>query len=110
MMTKKNEDRERFKQIYKPEFNRIDKCYQVLENKDVNLDQLKIEFADLINAYSSLLNDTVKMTRIGDKTQSKLVKAREEIEKLNDKLSESEKNVKELNSILMHYIDATEKK
>ncbi|MBS4014463.1 MAG: hypothetical protein KGZ97_12030 [Bacteroidetes bacterium] len=109
-MTKKIDDRESFRQIFKPEFERIDRCYRILELENLSFEMLKIEFADLINAYSSLLNDTLKMTRIGDKTQSKLVKAREEIEQLNEKLQESERNIKELNTILMHYIDATEKK
>ncbi|MFW5793137.1 MAG: hypothetical protein ACOCWC_02550 [Bacteroidota bacterium] len=109
-MANKDNDRESFRQIFKSEYELIDKSYLVLEKPDLSFDQLKIEFADLIHAYNSLLNDTVKMTRIGDKTQSKLVKAREEIEQLNDKLSESERNIRELNTILMHYIDATEKK
>jgi hypothetical protein len=109
-MTRKEDDRESFRQIFKPEFERIEKCYRVIELESLSFDMLKIEFADLLNAYSSLLNDTLKMTRIGDKTQSKLVKAREEIEQLNEKLQESEHNIKELNTILMHYIDATEKK
>ena len=109
-MERKDNDREALKQMFKAEYERIDKGYQILENPNLSPDALKIEFADLLNAYSSLLNDTMKMTRIGDKTQSKLVKAREKIEQLNEKLSESEKNIKELNTILMHYIDATEKK
>ena len=109
-MERKDSDRVALKQMFKIEYERIDKGYQILENQKINIDALKIEYADLLNAYSSLLNDTMKMTRIGDKTQSKLVKAREKIEHLNDKLSESEKNIKELNTILMHYIDATEKK
>lgn len=109
-MASKTTEREAFRQIFKTEYEIIDKCYKVLEKPDLTFDQLRIEFADLIHAYNSLLNDTVKMTRIGDKTQSKLVKAREEIEQLNDKLSESERNIRELNTILMQYIDATEKK
>ena len=66
-------------------------------------------FEKLVNDYQSLLKDTVKITRIGDTSQHKLLKAKEKIEILNDKLVESEKNVRELNTILMFYIKATDK-
>lgn len=95
--------------MFKKEYQRLEEFQKILEKKTASSDELMVAFEKLVNDYQSLLKDTVKITRIGDTSQHKLLKAKEKIEILNDKLVESEKNVRELNTILMFYIKATDK-
>lgn len=95
--------------MFKKEYQRLEEFQKILEKNIASRDELMVAFEKLVNDYQSLLKDTVKITRIGDTSQHKLLKAKEKIEILNDKLVESEKNVRELNTILMFYIKATDK-
>lgn len=95
--------------MFKKEYQRLEEFQKILDNNIASRDELMVAFEKLVNDYQSLLKDTVKITRIGDTSQHKLLKAKEKIEILNDKLVESEKNVRELNTILMFYIKATDK-
>jgi hypothetical protein len=96
-------------EIFRKEYDRLESYQKILENDSVPHIELLETFRKLINDYQALLKDTVKITRIGDTSQHKLLKAKEKIETLNEKLVESEKNVRELNTILMFYIKATDK-
>ncbi len=95
--------------MFKKEYQKLEEFQKILEKNTASRDELLEAFEKLVNDYQSLLKDTVKITRIGDSSQYKLLKAKEKIEILNDKLVESEKNVRELNTILMFYIKATDK-
>ncbi|MBW6478745.1 MAG: hypothetical protein K0B37_04890 [Bacteroidales bacterium] len=95
--------------MFRKEYERLESYQKILENDGVPHNELLDAFTKLINDYQALLKDTVKITRIGDTSQHKLLKAKEKIEVLNEKLVESEKNVRELNTILMFYIKATDK-
>jgi eukaryotic-like serine/threonine-protein kinase len=77
--------------------------------QEISKEQILEEFEKLIRHYESLLKNAIKITRIGDVSQSKLLKAKEKIETLNDQLIESEKNIRELNTILMFYIKETDR-
>lgn len=96
-------------EMFRKEYDRIESYQKILDNDDMSHSELLDAFRKLINDYQALLKDTVKITRIGDTSQHKLLKAKEKIETLNEKLVESEKNVRELNTILMFYIKATDK-
>ncbi|MFN2396112.1 MAG: hypothetical protein ABR597_10540 [Bacteroidales bacterium] len=95
--------------MFKKEYQKLEEVQKILEKNSASRDELIEVFEKLINDYQALLKDTVKITRIGDTSQYKLLKAKEKIEVLNEKLVESEKNVRELNTILMFYIKATDK-
>lgn len=99
------------KEVFSKEYEKLDFYKEKLTQEPVNLtiDELRNLFNDLVQDYESLLSDAVKITRIGDVSQLKLLKAKEQIEELNNKLVESERNVRELNTILMFYIKATDK-
>lgn len=96
-------------EIYQDELNFLEHAEKILNTPDISIEELKVEFEKLVKNYKSLLKDTIKITKIGDSSQKKLILAKEEIEGLNSKLQESEQNQRELNSIIMHYIKATEK-
>jgi len=96
-------------EIYQDELDFLAAAEKVAQNENISKEELTIEYNSIVKKYKSLLKDTIKITRIGDSSQKKLILAKEEIEGLNSKLQESEQNLKELNSIIMHYIKATEK-
>ncbi len=97
------------KEVFNKEFEKLDHYRNALDSNDQTAVDLKELLKSLIREYESLLSDAVKITRIGDVSQYKLLKAKEKIEDLNTKLVESERNVRELNTILMFYIKATDK-
>lgn len=96
-------------EVFNKEFEKLKFFKDLLNRNDVSVDELNQSLINLVKDYESLLSDAVKITRIGDVSQHKLLKAKEKIEELNAKLVESERNVRELNTILMFYIKATDK-
>ncbi len=96
-------------EVFSKEFAKLQEYRSILDTASVSPENLLIAFTDIVKEYESLLTDAVKITRIGDVSQHKLLKAKEKIEDLNAKLVESERNVRELNTILMFYIKATDK-
>ena len=97
------------KEVFSKEYDKLDHFKSIMDNEDASAEEVQQAFKALIKDYESLLSDAVKITRIGDVSQYKLLKAKEKIEDLNTKLIESERNVRELNTILMFYIKATDK-
>lgn len=97
------------REVFHKEFDNLDYFKQFLEKNDADPDQTRQVMEKMVKNYEALLLDAVKITRIGDTSQYKLLKAKEKIEELNEKLVESERNVRELNTILMFYIKATDK-
>ncbi|MFW5757785.1 MAG: hypothetical protein ACOCYO_03800 [Bacteroidota bacterium] len=104
-----NKKMESIREIFEKEYQNIENHKSFSLNADMPLEEIKKNYKELIYEYELLLRDAVKLTHISDVTQNKLLRAKEKIEKLNDKLSESEKNVRELNTILMFYIKSTDK-
>jgi peptidoglycan hydrolase CwlO-like protein len=104
-----NRSLDKTREVFQKEFEKLDHYRSTINNKDISFDELYNQFINLVRDYESLLSDSVKITRIGDVSQNKLLKAKEKIEELNVKLVESERNVRELNTILMFYIKATDK-
>ncbi|TVQ15423.1 MAG: hypothetical protein EA361_05835 [Bacteroidetes bacterium] len=97
------------KEVFSREFEKLDFYRNAIEGQAKSAEELMELITKLTKDYESLLSDAVKITRIGDVSQYKLLKAKEKIEDLNTKLIESERNVRELNTILMFYIKATDK-
>jgi predicted RNase H-like nuclease (RuvC/YqgF family) len=95
--------------VFQKEFEKLRSHREILQHKDISPEKIIAAYAELVHDYESLLSDAVKITRIGDLSQLKLLTAKEKIEDLNTKLVESERNVRELNTILMFYIKATDK-
>lgn len=100
---------DRTREVFQKEFEKLEHYRHIAGNINITADELFEHFKNLIRDYDALLMDSVKITRIGDVSQNKLLKAKEKIEDLNAKLVESERNVRELNTILMFYIKATDK-
>lgn len=100
---------EEIKQMFGREYEVLERNQSLLENENASPEELKEGLTEMVKFFNLLLKDAMKITKIGDASQRKLMKANEKIESLNDKLKESEQNIKELNTILMHYIKATDR-
>ncbi len=100
---------EEIKQMFGRECDVLERNQSLLENDDLSKEELLEGLTEMVKYFNLLLKDAMKITKIGDASQRKLMKANEKIESLNDKLKESEQNIKELNTILMHYIKATDR-
>lgn len=97
------------REVFNKEYKLIEDHKKFSDEQSISREELVTHYKELISEYNALLRDAVKLTHIGDVNQNKLLRAKEKIEKLNEKLSESERNVRELNTILMFYIKSTDK-
>ncbi len=100
---------EDIKKMFVKEYEVLEKNQKLIKNGSQTKKELFEGLSEMVEQYNSLLTDAIKITKIGDASQRKLMKANEKIETLNEKLKESEQNVKELNTIFMHYIKATDR-
>ncbi len=100
---------EEIKQMFSREYEILERNQSLLEKKEPSKEELYEGLSEMVKYFNLLLKDAMKITKIGDASQRKLMKANEKIENLNEKLQESEQNIKELNTILMHYIKATDR-
>lgn len=60
-------------QIYDRELNVLEKATEIGKNKSLPIDELFVEYNQLRNEYGKLLKQTIKITRIGDANQRKLL-------------------------------------
>lgn len=67
-------------QIYEHEFLLVKKFSELKNNPPQTMDELLNEFLKLGNEYTKLLRQVIKITRIGDTNQKKLLLAKEQIE------------------------------
>jgi len=95
--------------IFRREIDLLAHYREFLSREELTKEEVLEEFEKFLKHYETLLKNTKKITKIGDASQSRLLKVKEKIENLNHQLMNSEKNIKELNSILMSYIMETDK-
>ncbi len=69
------------KKVFKREFASLDKFQTLFDTNEVPESEIIGSFADLLDAYSLLLQEAVKITKISDINQKKLFGANEELEK-----------------------------
>lgn len=74
-------------QIYAREFQLLEKTKNIRSNGELTKAELHNEYTRLSSEYGKLLKQTIKITRIGDSNQRKLLTANEQIEKQKEELS-----------------------
>ena len=74
------------KRVFKKERAIVDKSKTFIDRKDLTCDELQEEYVQLLESYQSLLNESSKITKIGDINQRKLFDANTEIEGQKEKL------------------------
>lgn len=104
----KADPKDKFNSLFSKELKRIENWEAFFAtDESLDVDKLREVVAEILSCYKKLLKDSLKITSMGDSAQRKLIKAQEEITILNERLQDSEQNIKELNGILLEYIKAT---
>jgi diguanylate cyclase (GGDEF)-like protein len=75
--------------IYEREFQLLDRIREIEQDSSVPKEVLLKEYLELGKAYDTLLKKTLKMTKIGDSNQKKLLTANEKIERQKVELSKA---------------------
>ena len=73
--------------IYEKEFDMLDRIHRIQTSPDASPDLLSKYYSELGKEYERLLKKTVKITRVGDSNQRKLLAANEQIERQKEELS-----------------------
>jgi len=74
------------KTVFSNELKVLERAEQILKNPELTREKLTEEYNWLTQQYHQLLNDAVKITRIGDINQKKLFESHEEIERQKEVL------------------------
>jgi len=77
------------KRVFKKERAIVEKSKIFIDKKDLTSKELQEEYIQLLDAYQSLLNESSKITKIGDINQRKLFDANSEIESQKETLYKS---------------------
>lgn len=94
---------EKYQNVYKTEFDTLRKSQKLINDKEVlSKENLLREYKLLSQKYDLLLNNTVKMTKIGDSFQQKLLKANDTIQDQFQKLQKLNKAQEEILGIVAH--------
>ncbi|MCK4358178.1 MAG: hypothetical protein KAW92_05440 [Candidatus Cloacimonetes bacterium] len=99
-MTIKTKSKETTYTIFKKESNILQKSKETLLNKNLPNEDLQNNYILLNQEYEKLLKLTVKVTKISDKYQIKLLHANEKIEKQKKELENALEEIKTLSGFI----------
>ena len=72
--------------VFKKERAIMEKSKKLIDKEDLTCEKLLEEYIKLLDSYQSLLNESSKITKIGDINQKKLFDANSEVESQKEKL------------------------
>ncbi len=105
----KTKDKNTLLEMFRKEREIADRTNDIINNKDLAPQELKKEYEFLSQKYSKLLNEVLKITRVGDVSYKKLMAANEhirrqknEMETLNRQLREANATKDKFYSIIAH--------
>ncbi|MBX7222633.1 MAG: HAMP domain-containing histidine kinase [Blastocatellia bacterium] len=90
--------------VFEDEYRVLEKAEAVLDNPSISEAELREHFKLLTKKYKSLLKQTVKITGIGDATQSKLIKIQNQLDQQNTQLADANDKLKEVDKIKASFI------
>lgn len=73
-MSEVNTQRDETEQIFEEYYQALDKANSVKNDADLPQRVLQIEYMQLVESYEKLLKTAVRISRLGDKAQKKLMK------------------------------------
>ncbi|MCS7212025.1 MAG: adenylate/guanylate cyclase domain-containing protein [Chloroherpetonaceae bacterium] len=76
-------------EVFRSELQVVERAAQVLKDSSLRYEDLLREYRTLAQEYHLLLQEAIKITKVGDTMQEKLLKAQEQLQDLNAKLSEA---------------------
>jgi hypothetical protein len=79
-MTELNESKKIFKEYYQI----LDKANQIKKETDISQRSLMIEYMQLAESFEKLLTTSVRIAKMGDKAQQKLLKFKELMDTLKN--------------------------
>lgn len=85
-------------QIFANEIKAIEKAQKVVDSVSISKDDLYDSFVELLEDYKNLYNQSVKMTRISDSTQRKLIKVQSKLEEQNNQINQVNDQLQNLNA------------
>ncbi len=91
--------------VYKDEFTVCEQAESLLQNRTLPCERLWEEYAELCKQYRQLLRTTVKMTRVSDKSQKKLMTANEQIRQQQEALQKTNAQLAYLNATLEQQVE-----
>ncbi|MFH0733157.1 MAG: hypothetical protein V1773_01715 [bacterium] len=71
-------------EIFTEHFKALDKAEKVKANPDIPQRALLIEYMQLTESFERLLKTTVRISKLGDKAQQKLIKYKELMDTMRD--------------------------
>lgn len=86
--------------IYSSEFNILNDAKNSLNNTEINIEKIQADFRHFIDQYEKLLKDTIKITRISDLYEKKLIDAYEKINEQNKDLEKAMSEISTLSKLL----------
>lgn len=72
------------KKVFLEYYIALDKANSIKENPSIPQTSLMIEYMQLVESYEKLLKTTVRISKLGDMAQNKLMKYKELIETLSN--------------------------
>jgi len=104
MNTSKNEYRGDISSVYNRENEILESAIEHIESEDVSNEDLKKGYKRLIKNYKKLLRQTIKITKVGDSNQRKVLLANDKIEKQNDELERARAEADRANSAKSEFL------
>lgn len=66
--------------IFRDDFLFIERTKKVVSKQEIDLIELRIEYNVLAEKYAQLLKNAVRIARMGDKAQKKLIRIKEKLD------------------------------
>jgi class 3 adenylate cyclase len=96
---KKQKDKSNFNDVFKTEFEIRDKSRKIIKDKKISKTKLIKEYTFLSDGYKNLLRNTVKMTKITDSMQRKILQKNDELEVEKNRSEKAYLEIEKLNEI-----------
>ena len=84
--------------MFNRELNNLNDAIGILNKHDCTIDELRKEYRLLVFKYEKLVKDMMKITRIGDRQQNKLMNANEKIRQQKNELEDLNNQLREANA------------
>ncbi len=84
--------------VYNREFEILEKALKYLDSDGIPNEEFYGEYKNLAKNYKKLLRQTIKITKVGDSNQRKVLQANDKIEEQNSELEKARKEADRANS------------
>ncbi|HMW00939.1 MAG TPA: hypothetical protein PKE58_12440, partial [Acidobacteriota bacterium] len=93
-------------EVFADELDVVQKAETVLKQESLDPKNLAEEYKFLVKKYRGLLKQAMKITKIGDSTQSKLIRTQQVLDRQNEELGTKNRALQEKNEALIRAHEA----